>query len=145
MQNLARRDDMIWPARSGISLAGISRSLDVPVVIATTSDAGSLRTHSTFGLDFGVNWSEFAAAIDALCTKGATIIPNIEAHPELSRWSGTLVTRNIRFLAGMPLCDADGWRAGSIAVIANQQAVARKGVAIRRLGEFGRQFVGIAG
>ncbi len=143
MHNLARCGDMAWPGRPGISLALIAQALDVPAVIATTSDASALRTHSTFGLDFGVNWSEFAAAIDALCAKGATIIPNVEAHPELSRWSGTLTKKDIRFLAGMPLYDAGGCRVGSIAVIANQKSVAHKGVAIRRLGELGRLFVGV--
>ena len=145
MHNMARRDEQIWPARSVIGLAAIAQTLGVPVVITTASDASAVRTHSSFGLDFGVNWSEFAAAIDTLCTAGATIIPNIETHPELSRWSGTLTGKNIRFLAGMPLSDAEGRRIGSIAVIANQQAVARTGIPIRRLGELGRQFAGIAG
>lgn len=144
MVSALRADANIWPVRRGISLADIARVLDVPVVVATQNDPAAIRTHSSFGLDFGVNWSEFIAAVDALCTKGATIIPNVVANPELSRWIGPLVERNIRFLVAIPLCDIDGWRLGSIAVVANHKTVARQGIPIRRLGELGREFVGLA-
>jgi hypothetical protein len=132
-----------WPDQMAITLADIAILLGVPVVIATNTHSHPLRSHSTFGLDFGVNWAQFAAAVDAQCVKGASIIPNIEKHPELSRWSASLIRSDIRFFAGVPLCDVDGWRVGSIAVIAEQKAVARKGIPIRRLGELGRQFVGL--
>lgn len=132
-----------WLSRPEISLSDIAASLGVPVVIATNSHASPMRMHSTFGLDFSVNWAEFAAAVDAQCTKGASIIPNIAKHPELARWSETLSNNNIRFFAGIPLCDTDGWRVGSIAVLADQKIVARNGIPIRRLGELGRKFVGL--
>lgn len=144
MYSALRADANIWPVRRGISLADIARVLDVPVVVATQNDLAAIRTHSSFGLDFGVNWSEFIAAVDALCTKGATIIPNVQANPELSQWIGPLVERDIRFLVAIPLCDIDGWRLGSIAVVANHKTVARQGIPIRRLGELGREFVGLA-
>ena len=118
--------------------------LDVPVVVASNSDAGAIRTHSTFGLDSGIDWSEFSAAVDAQCTKGAMIIPNVQMHPELNRWSRSFEDRNIRFLVAIPLCDADGWRVGSIAVLANSKTVGRKGIPIRRLGELGREFIGLS-
>lgn len=143
MQSAALHQAAIEPARLRHSLSDIARLLDVPVVIATYSDITNVRNYSTFGLDFGVNWSGFAAAVDTQCGNGATIIPNVETHPELGPWSAALVAKNIRFFAGMPLCDFDGWRIGSIAVLAAQNEVARKGIPIRRLGELGREFAGV--
>jgi hypothetical protein len=55
-----------------------------------------------------------------------------------------LITNNIRFLAAATLCDFDCWRIGSIAALASQQHVARKGIAMRELAALGREFVGIA-
>ncbi len=133
----------IWPERSQLSPGGIAKLLDVDIVIINRTDANALRTYSTFGLDLELNWSEFAAAVDEQCVKGASIIPNVEVHPELSRWAAALVKRDIRFMVGLPLSDVDGWRVGSIAVLANHKAVALKGIPIRQLGELGRQFVGI--
>jgi hypothetical protein len=141
MQNAVRHRPL-WAAKSRFSLSDIARELDVPVVVSSFHDDQNVLTHATYGLDFGVNWSEFAAAIDGLCVDGAKIIPNIAAHEQLSLWSRNLAARDIRFFAGIPLRDADGWRVGSIAVIANQKVVARAGIPIRRLGELGREFVG---
>lgn len=143
MQNLAQRASTTPMSLARFSLGDIARKLDVPVVIATFSDVSQLRNHSTFGLDFDVNWSEFAAAIDLLCGAGATVIPNVESHPELGKWAAPLIANNIRFLAATPLCDFDGWRIGSIAALASQQHVARKGIAMRELAALGREFVGI--
>lgn len=143
MNSALQRQTYSRPYIQRVSLAEIARLLDVPVIVATYSDADGVRNHATFGLDFGFNWSEFAAAVDAQCTKGAKIIPNVESHELLNRWSGSLINRGIRFMAGIPLCDADGWKIGSIAVIADQKQVARKGIPIRQLGELGRQFAGI--
>lgn len=143
MHNAAKQQPMIWPTAPRVGLSDIARQLEVPVVIVTSCDARSVRTHSTFGLDLGVNWSAFAAAVDDQCAKGASIIPNIAVHQELSQWSSMLVEEDIRFLAGIPLSDADGWRVGSISVLAKQKMVARKGIPIRQLGELGRQFVGL--
>lgn len=144
MQNLARRPVDMGKSAPRFSLADIARKLDVPVVIVTFSDVSRIRNHSTFGLDFAVNWSEFAAAIDHLCGQRATVIPNVENHDELGKWTAPLVAANIRFLAGTPLYDFDGWRVGSIAALASQQHVARKGIAMRELAALGREFVGIA-
>lgn len=144
MYSALRADANIWPVRRGTSLADIARLLDVPVVVSTQTNPEEIRTHSSFGLDFGVNWSEFIAAVDALCTKGATIIPNVQANPGLSRWISPLVERNIRFLVAIPLCDLDGWRVGSIAVMAQHKIVAQRGIPVRRLGELGRDFIGLA-
>jgi hypothetical protein len=132
----------IWAAKPRFSLSDIARELNVPVVVANFQDDDDVRTHATYGLDFDINWSEFAAAIDALCVDGAKIIPNIAVHDQLSYWSRNLAVRDIRFFAGIPLRDADGFRIGSISVIANQKDVARAGIPIRRLGELGREFVG---
>jgi hypothetical protein len=143
MHSAVRQQPSVWPIMAKISLSDIARQIDVPVVIVTSSDARAVRTHSTFGLDLGMNWSAFASAVDDQCIKGASIIPNIEVNQKLSQWSVLLVKQNIRFLVGIPLCDTDGWRVGSISVLANQKAVARKGIAIRQLGELGRQFVGL--
>jgi hypothetical protein len=145
MQSLALRPAHIEKSIVRFSLGEIARKLDVPVVIATYSDVSRVRNHSTFGLDFSVNWSEFAAAIDRLCEPGATVVSNVECHSELSKWTKSLVAADIRFLAGTPLCDFDGWRIGSIAVLASQKHVARKGIAMRELAVLGREFVGIAG
>lgn len=144
MHNAVQHQSSVSPARSRISLAMIAEMLDVPVVVVSHSDVDANRTHSAFGLDFGIVWSEFSAAVDAQCTKGATIIPNVEVHPELSRLSRPLVERNIRFLVAIPLCDVDGWRLGSIAVLADQKSVASRGIPIRRLGELGREFIGLS-
>lgn len=143
MYRALQRQPIIQKPSRRISLSEIARLLDVPVVVATYCNAQGVRSHATFGLDFGFNWSEFAAALDAQCTKGAKIIPNIESHELLTRWSGSLVKRGIRFMVGIPLCDVDGWKIGSIAVIADQKEVARNGIPIRRLGELGKEFVGI--
>jgi hypothetical protein len=126
-----------------LGLSDIARILDVPVVIATYNDVGNVRNHSTFGLDLDVNWSEFAATVDALSANGVTIVPNVEAHAQLSVWTATLVAGDIRFFAGIPLNDSDGYRVGSIAVLAKQKDVARKGIKIRQLGELGREFAGL--
>lgn len=144
MHNAARLKPMIWPIAPGISLSDIARQIEVPVVIVTNCDVRVVRAHSTFGLDLRVNWSAFASAVDDQCAKGASIIPNIGVHQELSQWSSMLVEEDIRFLAGIPLSDPDGWRVGSIVVLASQKMVARKGIPIRQLGELGRQFVGLA-
>jgi hypothetical protein len=144
MQSAALHQTVKKPTRLQFSLSDIARILDVPVVIAAYRDINNVRNHSTFGLDFGVNWSGFADAVDTQCANGATIIPNIELHPELGPRCAALIASNIRFFAGVPLCDFDGWRVGSIAVLAAQGDVARKGIPIRRLGELGREFVGVA-
>ena len=138
----AVRHRPIRPTQRRFSLSDIARELNVPVVVANFHDDDNVRTHATYGLDFGVNWSEFAAAIDASCVNGAKIIPNIALHDELGCWSRSLLERDIRFFAGIPLRDADGWRIGTIAVIAKQKVVAHLGIPIRRLGELGREFVG---
>lgn len=143
MQNQAQRLATMPVTSTRFSLGEIARKLDVPVIVATFSDVSTIRNHSTFGLDFDVNWSEFAAAIDLLCGAGATVIPNVESHPELGKWAAPLIANNIRFLAATPLCDFDGWRIGSIAALASQQHVARKGIAMRELAALGREFVGI--
>ncbi len=145
MQSALRADAFVRPVRPRTSLADISRAMDVPVVIATRNDPQTRATHSSYGLDFGVDWSAFVAAVDAQCTKGATIIPNVQANAGLYPWISSLVERDIRFLVAIPLCDPDGWRVGSIAVIASHKAVARNGVPVRLLGELGRKFVGISG
>lgn len=144
MYSALQRQPVVQSPNQRISLAEIARLLDVPVIVATYCDANGTRNHATFGLDFGFNWSEFATAIDAQCTKGAKIIPNVESHELLNRWSGSLINRGIRFMVGIPLCDGDGWKIGSIAVIADQKQVARNGIPIRRLGELGRKFIGLA-
>ena len=142
MQSLARRPADLNTSVARFSLGEIARKLNVPVVIATYSDVSKVRNHSTFGLDFGVNWAEFAAGVDLLCVSGAAVVPNVECHPELGKWSASLVAADIRFLAATPLSDFDGWRIGSIAVLASQQHVARKGINIRELAALGREFVG---
>ena len=145
MQNAARslannkRDERV---KSRLSLSDIASRLQVPVVVACYRNPSDIANHSTFGLDFGVNWAEFAAAIDLVCADNATIVPNVEGHPELSKWTASLVAKNIRFFAGTPLRDFDGWRIGSIAVVASQQHVACQGIAMRELGELGREFIG---
>jgi hypothetical protein len=144
MQRAVQFNSNNWIKGSRTSLWEISQLLEVPIVFATKCDGDSIRTHSTFGLDLAVNWSAFAAVIDSQCIKGATVVPNVETHQQLARWSRTLIDRDIRFLAGIPISDVDGRRVGSIAVIANQKMVARKGIAIRRLGELGREFFGVA-
>jgi hypothetical protein len=144
MQNTARRQIWTDTPVARFSLGDVARKLDVPIVIATFSDASSVRNHSTYGLDFGMNWAEFAAAIDLLFLPGAGFVPNVEVHPTLAKWAASLVAKDIRFLAGTPLCDFDGWRIGSIAVLANQKHVARKGIAMRELATLGREFVGVA-
>lgn len=138
----AVRHRPLRPTQQRFSLSDIARELNVPVVVANFHDDDNVRTHATYGLDFGVNWSEFAAAVDALCVNGAKIIPNVGIHDELNRWTRSLVERDIRFFAGIPLRNSDGLRIGSIAVIANQKVVAMSGIPIRRLGELGREFVG---
>jgi hypothetical protein len=143
MYSALQRQPIIRPKSGRVSLSEIARLLDVPVIIASYFDVDGVRNHATFGLDFGFNWSEFAAAVDAQCIKGAKIIPNVESHELLNRWSGSLINRGIRFMVGIPLCDSDGWKIGSIAVIADQKEVARNGIPIRRLGELGREFAGI--
>ena len=130
--------------RSRLSLSDIASKLQVPVVVACYRSPGNILNHSTFGLDFGVNWAEFAAAIDLVCADRATIIPNVEGHPELGKWTASLAAKNIRFFAGTPLLDYDGWRIGSIAVVASQQHVACNGIAMRELRELGREFSGVA-
>jgi hypothetical protein len=144
MPRALRTNANIGLARARTSLADVARAMDVPVVVATRNDPGGSQTHSSHGLDFGVNWSEFVAAVDAQCTKGATIIPNIQVNPAFYPWIAPLVARDIRFLVAIPLCDHDGWRVGSIAVVASHKAVARKGVPVRLLGELGRSFIGIS-
>ncbi len=143
MYSALQRQPIIRQQTRRVGLAEIARLLDVPVIVATYCGADGIWNHATFGLDFGFNWSEFAAAVDAECTKGAKIIPNVESHELLNRWSGSLINRGIRFMVGIPLCDSDGWKIGSIAVVADQKDVARNGIPIRRLGELGRQFAGI--
>lgn len=147
MQSAAHRHAIIERTervKSRLSLSDIARRLQVPVVVACYRNPGNVFNHSTFGLDFGVNWAEFAAAIDLACADRATIVPNVEGHPELGKWTASLVAKNIRFLAGTPLCDSGGWRIGSIAVVASQQHVACNGIAMRELRELGREFSGVA-
>lgn len=139
----ARNEFAQRPQKPKISLADIARIIDVPVVVATFSDISSVRNQSTFGLDMGTNWAEFTAAVDSLCLNGSTIIPNIAGHDALRPLCDDLIERDIRFLAGLQLLDFDGWRVGSIAVLASQKHVARQGIALRRLAELGRGFAGI--
>lgn len=141
---IAAQDEFVQRSpKPKISLADIARIIDVPVVVATFSDIGSVRNQSTFGLDMGTNWAEFTATVDALCVKGSTIIPNIAGHDALRPLADDLIKRDIRFLAGLQLLDFDGWRVGSIAVLASQKHVARQGIALRRLADLGREFAGI--
>jgi GAF domain-containing protein len=142
MQSAVRRYDPISVPQTGCSLFDISQRLGVPVVVANHLDASGVLTHSTFGLDLDFNWAEFAGAVDDLCSTGAVIVPNIEDHDRLGHWVRPLVARDIRFFAGLPLRDYQSRRVGSIAVMASQAFVARRGISVSRLGQLGKEFAG---
>lgn len=125
------------------SLADIAADLGVPVVVARYSDVGHARNDEIFGLDQTKQWAGFTAAVDLICANGSIIIPNVEGHTALLQWSGRLIANDIRYFTGIPLLDFDGWRVGSIAVLARYKDVDRTGISLRRLGELGRAFAGI--
>ena len=125
------------------SLADIAADLGVPVVVASYSDVGRERNFEIFGLERSEEWAGFTTAVDSICANGSIIIPNVEGHTALSRWSGSLIANDIRFFTGIPLLDFDGWRVGSVAVLARYRDVARTGISLRRLDELGRAYAGI--
>lgn len=133
----------IWDTNilTPLRLAAIAEAVGFPVVILSNENATMNVRHSTFGIDLDVDRSALAAAFHAQSAKAATVVPNLAVHPELSQWSSRLVERDLRFMVGVPLYNAEGERAGSISVVASQKAVAGKGISIALLKTLGNQFV----
>lgn len=143
MQSVIRRYDAVPVPQPGCSLFDIAQRLGVPVVVANIIAARGFSTHSSFGLDLEVNWAQFATAVDQLCANGAAIVADIDRHDQLGKWVEPLVARDIRFLIGVPLRDYQARRIGSIAVLASQAFVARRGISVSRLGQLGKDFAGV--
>lgn len=143
MQSVVHSFDAVPVPPPACSLFDISQRLGVPVVVAYTTVARGIPTHSTFGLDLDVNWAQFANAVDRLCANGAAIVADIDRHEQLGKWVEPLVARDIRFFVGVPLRDYQARRVGSIAVLASQAFVARRGISVSRLSQLGKDFAGI--
>ncbi len=133
----------IWDTNveTPLRLASIAEAVGVPVVILSHGDEANAARHSTYGLDLGIDRSALAMAFHQQSARAATVIPNLALHPDLSQWSSALVARDLRFMVGLPLYDADGQRAGSISVVASQKDVAGRGIPIALLKMLGSQFV----
>lgn len=128
-------------ARTPLCLAVIAQAVGVPVVIFSKGDSASNAYHSTYGLELAIDSSAMASAFYQQSEKATTVIPNLALHRDLSQWSSALVARDLRFMVGLPLYDADGQRVGSISVVASQKDVAGRGIPIALLKKLGGQFV----
>lgn len=124
-----------------LNLSEIATALDVPVVIMAMQDDDGINRHATFGLEVDTDRQALAAASFAQCAKGATVVPNIAVHPDLSQWSDTLIQRGLRFMVGVPLFNDEGQRTGSICIVATQKHVAGHGIKIHLLKELGSAFL----
>lgn len=133
----------IWDTNveTPLRLASIAEAVGVPVVILSHGDNLHIARHSTYGLDLGIDRSALASAFHEQSAKAATVIPNLALHPDLSQWSSALVARDLRFMVGLPLYDADNRFTGSVSVVASQKHVAGKGIPIALLKMLGNQFV----
>lgn len=122
-------------------LSEIADALNVPVIILAFQDSDGANRHAMFGIELGVDRAGFAAAFDAQCGRGTTVVPNLAVHPELSQWADPLVKRGLKFLVGVPLHDGDGERSGSIGVVATQTHMAEHGIQVHLLKELGAAFL----
>lgn len=122
-------------------LSEIAETLDVPVIILAFQDSDGANCHAMFGIELGVDRAGFAAAFDAQCGRGTTVVPNLAVHPELSKWADPLVKRGLKFMVGVPLYDGDGERSGSIGVVATQTHMAERGIQVHLLKELGAAFL----
>lgn len=128
-----------------LRLSEIADALGVPVVIMAYEIRNGGGRFATYGLELDIDRSGIATAFGAQCGRGATIIPNIAVHPELSLWADPLVKRGIRFMVGVPLFNDEGQRTGSISVVAEQKHVAGHGIQVHLLKELGAAFLAQAG
>lgn len=123
-----------------VNVAYIAATMDVPVVIASFRSQMNLRTIATHGLDQGVNWEALAAICDELCREKVIMIPDVRNDPAIAGQAVQWPDNDNRFLVGMPLRDALGNCVGSICVMSNCKAVAKRGISFRFLGEVGKGF-----
>ena len=144
---LARQEKQCTPLAGGglhwrnrMSLTAIAKAMDVPVVIATFRDENNVQTFATHGLGLMNNIARFAAVCDQLCSERVTVITDTGLEPTLATLARHWPDGEIKFLVGMPLRDAGGKRVGSLAVMDSTQAVARKGISFRMLGDIGKAF-----
>ncbi|MFN3450909.1 MAG: GAF domain-containing protein [Sphingorhabdus sp.] len=128
-----------------LRLSEIADALGVPVVILAYEKRNGGGRFATYGLELDIDRSRIANAFGAQCGRGATVIPNIAVHPELSQWADPLVKRGIRFMVGVPLFNDEGLRTGSISVVAEQKHVAGHGIQVHLLKELGAAFLAQAG
>jgi len=128
-----------------LRLSEIAEALDVPVIILAFQDSNGANRHATYGLERDIDRAGVAAAFGAQCGRGATVVPNLAVHPELSHWANPLVKRGLKFMVGVPLYDGDGERYGSISVVAAQKHVAGHGIQVHLLKELGAAFLEHAG
>lgn len=124
-----------------LKLSEIAEALDVPVVILAFQDRDGASRHAMFGIELGTDRDGLAAACFAQCGRGATVVPNMAVHPELSLWTGSLIERGLGFMVGVPLFDDTGARTGSISVVATQKHVAGQGIQVHLLKELGTTFL----
>lgn len=141
MQHFVIKPDLTVGEKLPMTLSDIAEAVGVPVVLVSKHIGLSEEVHSTYGVDLGIDRSALASAFHEQSAKAATVIPNLALHPDLSQWSSALVARDLRFMVGLPLYDADNRFTGSISVVASQKHVAGKGIPIALLKMLGTQFV----
>lgn len=124
-----------------LRLSEIADALGVPVVILTYENRNDVGRFATFGVELDIDRAGMATAFGAQCGRGATVVPNLAVHPELSHWADQLVKRGLKFMVGVPLYDGDGERSGSISVVAAQKDVAGHGIQVHLLKELGNAFL----
>lgn len=123
-----------------VNVACIAATMEVPVVIASFKNHMNRRTIATHGLNQGVNRETLAAICDELCRDKVIMIPDVRNDPEIAGQVVQWPDNENRFLVGMPLRDAFGNCVGSICVMSNCKAVAKRGISFRFLSEVGKGF-----
>ncbi len=125
-------------SRHHVNLASVASAMNVPVVMATYYDENGIQTFATHGLGLMNNLALFAAACNDLCVDQAVVIPNTRTHQSLGALAKHWPAEDICFLVGIPLCNDQGQRVGSLTVMNTSKAVASRGISFRSLEALGK-------